>query len=260
MNWIGIANAGSTTVFQIDAPFKLWRAKNGIGLQFKNDRIGLFYFQTVHLQYAYKKQFAGGQLSIGANLGAINAGFHGDSIVIPEGIGDYHRKSEDQLLQMGDVTGTAFDIGAGVWYSNPKFYAGVSYLNLTQPVVEWTDKNSFEMYGTLYLTGGYNFQLASPKFVITPSALLKTNFTIAQVDVSTLLKYDERFWGGLSYRWTESIDILLGMNIIEGLSAGYSYDIPMKAVVGWGSHEIFVRYEFALAGRNKNKHKSVRIL
>jgi type IX secretion system PorP/SprF family membrane protein len=151
-------------------------------------------------------------------------------------------------------------MGLGIWYSKPKFYAGISYLSLTNPTVEWTDKNSYQIFGTFYATGGYNFKLANPKFVITPSILVKTNFTVAMVDVSALLRYDERFWGGLAYRWTESIGVLLGMNIIEGLSAGYSYDIPMKGVAGWGSHEIFVRYEFALAGKNKNKHKSIRIL
>ncbi|MDR2839839.1 MAG: PorP/SprF family type IX secretion system membrane protein [Paludibacter sp.] len=260
-DWIGMRNATSATIFQLSAPFKLWGKKNGIGLQFKNDQVGLFYYQVIHLQYAYKKQLAGGQLSIGMNMGALNAGFHGDSIIIPENLGGYHQgKSADPALQMNNATGTAFDLGLGAWYSNKKFSAGISYLSLTNPTIEWTDKNTLEMFGTLYLTGAYNFRLANPKFLLSPSALLKTNFTVAQVDVSALLKYDERFWGGLAYRWTESIGILLGMNIVEGLSAGYSYDIPLKTLNGWGSHEFFVRYEFALAGRNKNKHKSVRLL
>jgi type IX secretion system PorP/SprF family membrane protein len=257
INWVGMPNGGQTTIFRVGMPLKFFGQTNGVGIKFKNDRAGQFFFQAAHFQLAYKKKIAEGTISLGADLGFINAGFHGDSIKEIT-FGDYH--TDDPFLQSTTVSAATFDAGLGIWYESNKFYAGISYLNLNNPVVIWDENKQYKMIGNFYATGGYNFQSANKKIVVTPSFLLKSNFTIVMLDLSALALYDEKFWGGLSYRWTESLDILLGMNIVEGLSIGYSYDIPMKSVSAWGSHEITIRYAFELAGKSKSKHKSVRIL
>lgn len=261
MQWVGMPNAGSTTIFQINTPVNLLGQKNGIGIKFKNDAVGQFFYQGAYLQYAYKRKLGEGTLSAGIDLGFINAGFRGDSISLPS-VGDYHETTGDPLLQMGsEASGIAFDMGMGVWYSSKLFYMGLSYLSLTNPTVSWTDTHDYSMLGTIYATGGYNFQMRNPKLVITPSFLLKTDLVAAQLDISGLARYDEKFWGGLAYRWKESIGILAGLNIFGGLAVGYSFDLPITQIRGWGSHELSVSYEFEyLFGKNKNKHKSVRIL
>ncbi|MCL1868567.1 MAG: PorP/SprF family type IX secretion system membrane protein [Paludibacter sp.] len=260
INWIGTEDAGQTSVFQVNAPFKLFDAKHGIGIKFKDDRAGLFFYRAAYMQYAFKKQLAGGVLSFGVDLGFLNAGFHGgDSIIMPE-IGTYHNKDGDTFLQMGSASGTVFDGGIGVFYDAKKFYIGISYLNATNPKVIWTEKNSYKMLGTAYFTGGYKYKFINPIFELTPSVLLMTNFTVAQVEFSALLNYNNRIRGGLSYRWGNALGIVLGCTILDGLSLGYAYDIPFVPINTWGSHEISAKYEFSLGGRERSKHKSIRLL
>lgn len=259
INWIGTSNAGQTSVFQANAPFKLFGVKNGVGIKIKDDRAGQFFYRAAYIQYAYKKQLASGTLSFGIDLGFLNAGFHGDSIVMPQ-IGTYHNKDGDTYLQMGSASGTVFDGGIGVFYNANKFYVGASYLNAGRPKIIWTDRNSYQMVGTAYFTGGYRYRFINPLFELTPSVLVMTNFTVAQVEISTLLNYNNRITGGVSYRWGNALGIILGCTILDGLSLGYAYDIPFSPINTWGSHEISIKYEFSIGGRIRSKHKSIRIL
>ncbi|MCL2596918.1 MAG: PorP/SprF family type IX secretion system membrane protein [Paludibacter sp.] len=259
ISWVGTQNAGQTSVFQANAPFKLFGAEQGVGIKFKDDRAGLFYYQAIYLQYAFRKAVAGGTLSFGVDLGFLNAGFHGDSIVMPT-IGTYHNKEGDVFLQMGSASGTIFDGGIGVFYDANKFYAGVSYLNATSPTVIWTDKNSYKIIGTAYFTGGYRYRFINPLFELTPSVLVMTNFTVVQLEISSLLSYNDKLRAGLSYRWGNALGIILGLTILDGLSVGYAYDVPLSPISSWGSHEISAKYEFSLGKRVRAKHKSIRIL
>lgn len=265
IQWLGIPNAGQTTFFSIDSPFKIGKSNNGLGFEFLNDKVGQFVTQSAHLQYAYKRKLGPGVLSIGADLGFVSLGFNnGDSIqnhVIP--IGDYHQIAEDTEIPQSSVVGMSFDMSAGVFYSTPTYYGGLSFMHLNSPTVAWGDKSEFKEYGSLYLTGGYSFILADPKYVIKPSTLYKTDFSSWQLDLSARLEYDHKYWGGLSYRYQDAIVVLAGINISGGLSIGYSYDLPTSKIitVSSGSHELLVMYSFEyIFGKRNNKYKSIRIL
>jgi len=75
--------------------------------------------------------------------------------------------------------------------------------------------------------------------------LLKYDGSTAQIDLNTLIEYNRKFWGGLSYRFQETAAVMIGVNI-KDLSIGYSYDIPLTTIGGAGSHEVMVRYCFQL--------------
>jgi len=262
IQWLGIPNAGQTTLFSINSPLKIGNSYNGVGFKFLNDKVGQFTNQSAHLQYAYKKRLGPGVLSIGTDVGFVSLGFHGDSVhTIP--IGDFHQLSEDPEIPKSSVVGISFDMNVGAFYSTPKYYAGLSYLHLNNPTVTWGDKSEFKQYGSLFLTGGYNFVLDDPKYVIIPSTLFKTDFSSLQLDVSSRLEYDNKYWGGLSYRIQDAVVVLAGINISGGLSIGYSYDLPTSQIitVSSGSHEIVVMYSFEyIFGKRNSKYKSIRIL
>jgi len=267
IQWLGIPNAGQTTVFSINAPLKIGKTYNGVGFTFLNDKVGQFINQSAHLQYAYKKKLGTGVISIGADLGFVSLGFNnGDSIQDPKHtipIGDYHQISEDPEIPKSSVVGMSFDVNVGLYYYTPIYYAGLSYLHLNNPTVNWGDKSEFKESGTLFLTGGYNLVLANPKFVLKPSTLYKTDFRSWQIDLSSRLEYDNKYWGGLSYRFQDAVVVLAGINISGGLSIGYSYDLPTSQIitVSSGSHEIIVMYSFEyLFGKRNSKYKSIRIL
>ena len=262
LQWVGIPNAGQTTNVSISSPLKIGSVTSGVGIKFLNDKVGLFNIKSTHFQYAYKKKLGKGVLSIGADLGFESLGFNGDSVhTIP--IGDYHKIGEDTEIPKSSVVGMSFDMNAGVFYSTPRYYAGLSYSHLNSPTVSWDDKTQFKEYGSLYLTGGYNFVMVDPKFILKPSALYKTDFSSWQLDLSSRLEYNNKYWGGLTYRVQDAVVVLAGINISGGLSIGYSYDLPTSQIisVSSGTHEIVVMYSFEyIFGKRNSRYKSIRIL
>lgn len=262
MQWLGMPNAGTTTYFSIGTPLKLGATEHGVGIRFINDRVGLFTNQTMHLQYNYKRKLGEGAISIGADLGFLSLGFAGDSIT--EIDSDYHDFTSDPEIPQTAEVGLSFDMSVGLFYTINKSYIGLSYSHLNAPVIHWGDRTEFRPRGTMYLTGGYHWKLAPyPKFVLKPAALLKTDFSTFQLDLSALVEYNEKLVGGLSYRFQDAIVFLLGMNVLDGLYLGYSYDLPSSKIikVSSGGHELFVSYNFEYVfGKRKNKYKSIRIL
>jgi hypothetical protein len=67
--------------------------------------------------------------------------------------------------------------------------------------------------------------------------------------VAAILKYENRFWGGVSYRVQDAVTVLAGLNW-NNFKFGYSYDITTSKLGGAGksngSHELFLRYCFKI--------------
>ncbi|MEI6751708.1 MAG: type IX secretion system membrane protein PorP/SprF [Paludibacter sp.] len=263
LQWIGMPNGGQTTFFSINSPLKLEGIKQGVGLNFLNDKAGQFTNQSLHLQYAYKKKLGAGVLSAGIELGYVSLGFHGDSVHTIS-LGEYHNDiSSDPEIPKSAVVGMSFDMSLGAFYSTPTYYAGISYLHLNNPTVEWGDKSKFQLTGSMFFTGGYNWAVPDTKFIFKPSTLIRTDFSSLVWDLTARAEYDSKYWGGLTYRMDAAIVILAGINIADGLSIGYSYDLPTTQIlsVSSGSHEFLVTYSFEYVfGSRSNKYKSIRIL
>jgi type IX secretion system PorP/SprF family membrane protein len=154
-------------------------------------------------------------------------------------------------------------MNVGAFYSTSKFYAGMSYLHLNSPTVYWGDKWKFRQNSSLFITGGYNWILPDSKYVFKPSTLLKSDFSSLQLDLTARMEYDNKYWGGISYRIQDAVVFLAGINIAGGMSIGYSYDLPTSQIitVSSGSHEIIVMYSFEyIFGKRNNRYKSIRIL
>ncbi|MEI8084942.1 MAG: PorP/SprF family type IX secretion system membrane protein [Paludibacter sp.] len=259
-HWIGMPNAGQPFLFSINSPIKIGTSLHGVGFKVINDEIGLFTNTTYLLQYAYKKRIGVGMLSLGADIGGVSLGFRGDSTYLPES--EFHDKTDPQIPKTS-VKGMSLDLNVGLLYSTSKYYAGISYSHLNNPTVSWTDNIDFAIAGTMYFTGGYNWTLPDSKYVLKPSTLIKTDFSSYQLDASARLEYDNKYWGGLSYRLQDAVVILAGINISGGMSIGCSYDIPTSQIitVSKGSFEILGTYSFEYVfGKKKNKFKSIRIL
>lgn len=87
------------------------------------------------------------------------------------------------------MSGTGFDLGAGLYYTHRDWYAGLSVLHATAPTVRLGDSHEFKIDPTFYLTGGYNIKLRNPLLTIHPSVLARTDGTAYRVDVTGRLKY-----------------------------------------------------------------------
>lgn len=266
LHWLGMPNGGSTTIFNINTPFKIAGQRQGVGINFVNDKVGQLTNQLVHLQYAYKFKIGKSSLSIGPQVGFVSIGIHGDSLRGPQvSVGDYHDVSNDPALPSTVLEGFGFDMGVGVWFSVKDFYAGASYSHVNQPVIDWSDTHIYRPASTLYLTGGYSFTLNKPKYELRPSLLFKTDFAGYRAELTALMMYDDQYWGGLSYRLGDAVVFLAGLHVGGGFRIGYSFDLPASQMIraSWGSHEVMISYEITIDKGDSSKrqsYKSIRIL
>lgn len=271
MQFTGIMDAPMTTYFSFSSPFVVGKTQHAAGVRFMNDRFGLFSNQSLHAGYAYRFKLGKGYLSVGADLGFINLSFAVDSVNLKD-VAElvqehaYHNATDNAIPEssgQNGVSGMGFDMGVGVYYATLTWWAGVSYGHVTQPVLEWSDQTEVSVRGTFYAAGGYNWRLRDKKWVLMPSAMLQTDFVGWDVNLTMLAQVNNRYRFGLGYRIAGSVNILLGMDIIDGLQLGYTYELPANGLIreSYGSHELYLAYGFnILKPKRTNRYKSVRYL
>lgn len=268
MQYVDISNAPMSTWFSFSSPFVIGKTSHGAGIRFLNDRYGLFTNQALYAQYAYRQKLGNGYLCAGIDLGFVNVGFKGDSVNLGKMGDDYH-EANDEAVPSGSKSGMSFDMGLGLYYSTPTWWVGASYSHLTRPQIDWSDGTSgiqqvVTLTGTMYITGGYHFRLKNYKeWMLTPSAMVMTDFTGWDVNLTLMCDYKDRYRWGLGYRIAGSVNILLGIDIISGLQLGYSCELPTNKLLleSYGSHEIYLAYGFdILKPKRTNKYKSIRYL
>lgn len=253
----GFEHNPKTMYAAADMPFYALNAYHGVGLQLLNDDIGLFSHKRLGLQYAFKKRLMGGTLGAGFQATVLSEGFDGSKLELED--------SGDPAFSSSDITGTGFDLSAGLYYQHRNWYVGASVLHLNAPKVDLGETNEIAISSTYYLTGGYNIRLRNPFLTIHTSALGRYDGVAWRADVTGRLKYTHEkkvMYAGLGYSPTNSVTVLIGGNF-HGIHLGYSYEVYTTAInIGNGSHELFVGYQtdLNLFKRGRNLHKSVRIL
>lgn len=265
IQWVGMPGAPQTTYFNFNTSLlKKPLTTQAVGLKFLMDNIGAFRHQSAYLQYAYKKNVGKNRWSIGADVGFVSTSFISDSIKNTKINSPFHDFLGDEAIPQTDETGIAMDLSIGAFYTTPTYYIGLSYVHLNSPKIKINDeKTTLKVKGTMYATGGYDIPLPMPKMVLKSSALLKTDFTTWQAELSARVAYDSKYWGGISYRYQDAVVIFAGVDIAEGVHIGYAYDLPTGKLitVSSGSHEILLKYSFLLdLNKNKNRYKSIRLL
>ena len=262
MQYVDITNAPMSTWFSFTSPFVIGKTRHGAGVRFLNDRYGLFTTQSFYVQYAYRQRLGKGYLGIGVDLGFVNVGFRGDSVNLSQMGDEYHES--DAAIPTGSKSGMKFDMGVGLYYSTPVWWVGASYSHLLRPTIEWDEYSDVTLFGTMYITGGYHFRLKDHKdWMLTPSAMVMSDFSSWDVNLTLMCDYRDRYRWGLGYRIAGSVNILLGVDIISGLQLGYSCELPTNKLLleSYGSHEIYLAYGFdILKPKRNNKYKSIRYL
>ncbi len=257
LDMVGFEHNPQTMYAAADMPFYFLNAYHGVGLQFMNDKIGLFTHQKLALQYAYKSQLLGGKISVGIQAGLLSENFKGSELDLGE--------SGDNAFTSAEVDGNGLDITLGLYYLHGPWYVGASVQHLNSPLIELGEKNELKIDATYYLTGGYNIKLRNPFLTVKPSFLVRTDGVSYRGDITGRLVYayeKKMMYGGIGYSPTNSVTFLVGGNF-HGIVVGYSYELYTSAIApGNGSHELYVGYQMDvnLVRKGKNKHKSVRIL
>jgi type IX secretion system PorP/SprF family membrane protein len=271
MQWVGINGAPKSFVVTGDMPFVFLKKRFGVGLVMQQESIGLYKTLNLGAQIAYKQKLFKGQLSIGAQVGFVNQSFTGTDVYIPDD-DDFHQSSDD-AIPMQDIAGNAFDVGAGIFYSHPKFWVGVSGTHLNSPTVSLTSESGsdssdeknyeFQIGRTLYFMAGSNIKIKNTLFEVLPSALVKTDFTFTTWEATMRGRYNKFLTFGVGYRWKDAVYAVISAEW-KGFFAGFSYDYPLTDIstASSGSYELFLGYSLKLdfSEKNRNRHRSVRIM
>lgn len=257
MQFVGFSHSPKTMYIAADMPLYAMKMYHGLGLQLINDQIGLFTHQKIALQYAAKTKLAGGQLSIGAQVGMLTEKFDGSKADLED--------SSDPAFSTSQIDGNTVDLGVGLHYKHGPWYLGAAMQHVTSPTVDLGETNEIKVGSTYYLNGGYNIKLRNPFITIHPSFMVRTDFVDHREDVTCRVAYtndSKKYYVGAGYAIGKSATVYLGA-LIKGFNVGYSYEVYTSQLSpGNGSHELMVGYQMDinLHKKGRNLHKSVRFL
>ncbi len=270
MQWLGVTNAPKSFVATGDSPFKIAEKRIGAGVTISQESIGLFSNMLVSAQGSYKLKFLKGQLGIGIQAGYYNTRFKGSEVYIPDD-DDFHQP-DDPSIPTQDLSGNAVDLSLGVNYTHRLFHVGISALHLTSPKVNLTLEGSessdaqqyeTELPRTLYFDAGGNIGIQNTLFELQPSVIVATDLGSFSADITMRATYNRFITFGVGYRWDDAVSVMVGAHY-RNFFLGYAFDYPTSAIsrVSSGSHEIVAGYQLKLdlSGKNKNKHRSIRIM
>ncbi len=247
--WTGFDGAPQTTNLSIHAPID--RIHGGLGLSVISEEIAAFQNTSINLSYAFQTQLGNGQLGIGLSVGMFQSGLDG-SLLDPS-------QGGDNAIPTADVTGSAFDIGAGVYYNTQDVYFGLSTAHISEPAIEWSDGQTQQLNQHYFLIAGSYHELTSA-LSLNPSIYLKSDGSSAQLDINTNLLYNDKFWGGLSYRIDDGIVVLAGLELMKDLKLGLAYDI-VTSEINKNSFEVMLGYNFNIkVDTQVKRYKNPRFL
>ena len=258
--WIGFKdNQGNKLAPQllfltVDAPIR--KIHGGIGGSVISDKIGFFNNISVNIGYAYRADLGAGIFSAGAQFQLDNIKL--DFSKFKEHIID---ENDPVLSQEGDQSDLILDGSLGISYEVPdKFYIGLSAYQIAQS----KGKNTYYQHRRTYtLSGNYNFIIPNhPLWEIQPAAIIQYDGGAFQWNLSALLTYKKKFWGGLGYRFQDAAIVLAGLNI-KNFRDGLAYDISTSALTSYnsGSMEVMVGYCFKMEMEKYRKgYKNTRFL
>ncbi len=256
--WLGFDGAPSTTIFNISAPIA--KINSGAGLIVESDNVGFDKDINIAAAYSYLMNVGSSKLGIGIYLGMVNKNLD-PSWIIPDGDG-FTPPDQDPQIPVNKESIVAFDAGAGLYLRNDKYYLAASVTHINQPDIKYTKGASY-ISRHYYVTAGYTLQLPDPALELLPSVFAYSDGKIVQATVSSIVRYNKKIWGGVSYRAGDSVIGLIGIELFNGIRIGYSYDFPLSDVrkSTYGSHEFIVNYCFDLSfGKSPMRYKSVRFL
>lgn len=273
LQWVGIDGAPTTFTGTANTPFKLLGKRFVAGAVLRQESIGLYNSMNVAGQFGYSYQRWGGSLTGAVQAGLYSQRFTGTDVVLPDG-DDYHQ-GNDPAIPMTDLHGSALDLGAGIFWNHPKWWAGLSATHLTAPVIKLGGENSgnagsaseslyeFSAPRTLYFAAGCNIPLKNTLFELMPSVLAQTDFTNLSTQVTAVARYRKFLSFGLGYRLDDAVVLTFGADF-KDFFAAYSFDYATSALrsASGGSHEVAVGYRMKLdlGAKNQHRHKSIRFM
>ncbi|RYD93893.1 MAG: type IX secretion system membrane protein PorP/SprF [Sphingobacteriales bacterium] len=251
--WTGIQGAPISMSLAVDAIAN--NGNVGLAFQISNDRLGAQSNLAAYANYAYRLRINDNEdarLAFGLGLGVMQLGTNGNLL---------DPNDPEPEMPIGTQSAILPDGRLGVYYSDNKFYAGLSADNLIAQYIDISNKAYVaQPKPHYYLTAGMLMPLTDG-IMLKPSLLLKDDRGgPTSLDINAFLMLGDKIWVGGSYRTGVK---LYSKNYLQGdlsnlnsgvlavevfptqnLRIGYAYDFsvgPLKTYSG-GTHEISVGF------------------
>ena len=232
MQWVDFKRAPMTFYFITDMPYKFMEQKWGVGAKAEFERIGLYTTTRIGAQLAWKRKIGKGTFSVGIQPGIFSQVFRAKEAIT---VDDETQENANDAIPKQDVSGTAFDASAGVYYTHPKYWVGFSVTHLTSPDIELKvtresiDYYEFQVSRSYYFMAGGNIPINNTLFEIQHSGMFAytQNFWTAQV--AARMRYNRMLSIGAGYRWKDAVTAFIGVNLKDAY-IGYAYDYPVSAI------------------------------
>lgn len=225
------------------------RFKSGIGANLVVDQLGPITNLELQLSYAYHVHVSdrtilslgvrGAFLNQSVNKGELRPRDPGDGV-----IGELEGRESFSVP----------DLAVGVYLQSERYFLGVSTNRLSGASFDYGEGLEESLPKNIYFLAGYHLFLGPRQtWKVTPSVLVKTNeFNEVSYDVGARLAYDEKIWGGASFRNEESANFMVGFNIPRrtrkrklhyiGISYSFDYVFNGQDAKEPTSHEINLAY------------------
>lgn len=238
--WLGLEGAPEFTALSFNMP--LFNQKVGIGANLERYKVGLFESYTFDGVYSYRVRMGQGSLGLGvqASVRSLRGNFQMATAT--------EDRTADQSIPLGQENKVLANFGAGLYYSSPKFYAGISVPRFLKNNIDFADENQIisREVNHFYFMGGVTFEL-SDKVKLQPQTLIKyvANAPV-DADVNANLIINNRYIFGLTYRLGgnketstgESLDLLLAAQLTNNLLFSMSYDMTISDLRAYNSGSI----------------------
>lgn len=268
MQWVGLKDKNTAEVEEIkavgtkksnkspqtfyisaDMPLQIAGTKQGVGVSALKETIDSLTTTRLGAQYAYSiKLKRKSSLTLGAQIGMLNRKFDPSAIKNTGNTTTTEGSKGDMLL---DEESTDIDFALGAFYQK-RVARNELYLGL-----------SAQKSNTYYFLAGGNIPVSRTLYIVQPSLFVRAAKGHTQVEATLRATYNQRFWGGASYRYDDAVVLMAGVDI-QHFRLGYAYDIGISGLAkeSHGSHEILASYFLKLdMGKKKARpSKSIRIL
>jgi type IX secretion system PorP/SprF family membrane protein len=237
--WAGIKGAPNSQMISAHMPLK--NRNVGLGVLLERESVGITNIYNGYVMYSYRVKLPRKNiLSLGLQAGITTYREELTDLTLPPG-------SNDPSFSK-DVTYTLPNFGAGVYFYNQRFYAGLSVPSIAQNTINRDNPLSLKESRHYFLMGGYVMDL-SPSLKLKPNFLLKAvSGAPLNLDLNLNLLIEKVVWVGCSYRIRNAVNPLVEIQVKPQLRIGFSYDIPITgentSIFRSGSPEIMINYRF----------------
>jgi type IX secretion system PorP/SprF family membrane protein len=242
--WAGFKDAPITNSISAFGPHS--KKDMGFGGIISNDVTGPTSRTSISGVYSYNlKMTSDIRISMGLSVGMIQYKIDGTKIIMdPDMVTDL----PDNALGSAVYSKFMPDASVGVYVYASNFFGGFSANQLINNKFKTgpDELGLSKLSSHFYLIGGYKYFI-DRQWAIEPTLILKKVIPAPfQLEIDCKVIYNNMLWGGLAFRTSDAVSILMGYTHQKKFYLGYSFDYTFTAIRNYtfGSHEIVMGVNF----------------